>query len=616
MKMRFSSAVPLFYFLMILASLFSSATRAGAQAYTNADGLVYESDGSNQAAIVGYTGAGGEVTIPDTVPSTNGMLTVTTLADGAFAGAESLSGITIPDTVTNMGNGTFANCTNLVSASLSDVTSVIGDSDFTNCYSLRSISIPSGTSLGNEVFYGCSSLAGITLPDTLTNMGIADFAFCYSLPNITVPAGVAEVPYGAFYGCTNLTQVTLAGCSLIDDYAFYDCWYLAGVDFGPDLTSIGGSTFANCYRLLSVDLPNTMTNIGSEAFEFCVSMTNLNLGTGAISLQDESFSECVSLQSAALPFGMTNISPYSFYNDYSMTNVSIPGSVISIGMGAFLQCSNLTRLVLPEGVTSIGVTDTTSEGAFSQESKLASVSLPQSLTSIGFEAFSGDGLTNIVVPPNATTIGQYAFAACPNLSAATLPDGLPSIPAYLFLNCYSLSRLVLPPGITNVGTLAFFQTSIPSITIPDGVSGIGEDAFGLDAHMTNVCFQGNAPTDGGTIFVGDPLPQVYYVNGTTGWSSTFSDVNTAPCPECGSLDAAPIAILGIAPNGPNVFLRVNSIYSSWTNRLLVSTNASLPLSQWTPVATNVISTNGIFTITVTNGINSTMPHRFFILKSF
>jgi hypothetical protein len=53
-------------------------------------------------------------------------------------------------------------------------------------------------------------------------------------------------------------------------------------------------------------------------------------------------------------------------------------------------------------------------------------------------------------------------------------------------------------------------------------------------------------------------------------------------------------------------------FANATFYLLGSSNATLPLSQWTSLATNVFSTNGSFD--VTNTINSGAPQQFFIIQ--
>jgi len=55
--------------------------------------------------------------------------------------------------------------------------------------------------------------------------------------------------------------------------------------------------------------------------------------------------------------------------------------------------------------------------------------------------------------------------------------------------------------------------------------------------------------------------------------------------------------------------------SGATCYLLTSTNLALPLNRWTPVATNVLTASGGFTITATNAVVPGVPHRFYILKT-
>ena len=62
-----------------------------------------------------------------------------------------------------------------------------------------------------------------------------------------------------------------------------------------------------------------------------------------------------------------------------------------------------------------------------------------------------------------------------------------------------------------------------------------------------------------------------------------------------------------------VFSGVNGL-SGGTYSVMTSTNLTLPLSQWTRVATNVLSANGNFTITVTNAVNSGASQQFYMLQ--
>jgi hypothetical protein len=68
-------------------------------------------------------------------------------------------------------------------------------------------------------------------------------------------------------------------------------------------------------------------------------------------------------------------------------------------------------------------------------------------------------------------------------------------------------------------------------------------------------------------------------------------------------------------SGANLVLNAINGQSGGTYYLLMSTNLALLLSQWTPLATNVLSANGNFTITATNTVAPNVPQRFYILET-
>ena len=74
------------------------------------------------------------------------------------------------------------------------------------------------------------------------------------------------------------------------------------------------------------------------------------------------------------------------------------------------------------------------------------------------------------------------------------------------------------------------------------------------------------------------------------------------------------SIVGISLSGTNLVLNGTNGLASGTYRVLTSTNAVLPLNQWTPVATNMLSASGAFSITATNAVNHNDARRFFILQ--
>jgi PKD repeat protein len=76
----------------------------------------------------------------------------------------------------------------------------------------------------------------------------------------------------------------------------------------------------------------------------------------------------------------------------------------------------------------------------------------------------------------------------------------------------------------------------------------------------------------------------------------------------------PPAITSISLSGTNLLLNGANAVSGLTFYVLASTNLALPLSQWTPVSTNLWSANGRFNLTVTNAVNPRVPQLFYLLQ--
>ena len=69
----------------------------------------------------------------------------------------------------------------------------------------------------------------------------------------------------------------------------------------------------------------------------------------------------------------------------------------------------------------------------------------------------------------------------------TVPDGVTSIGDSAFRVCSSLTSITIPDSVTNIGDSAFaFCSSLTSITIPDGVTSIGDSAFRACSSLTSI----------------------------------------------------------------------------------------------------------------------------------
>ena len=144
-------------------------------------------------------------------------------------------------------------------------------------------------------------------------------------------------------------------------------------------------------------------------------------------------------------------------------------------------------LVIGEGVTSIG------DFAFYKCSDLTSVAIPGSVTSIGDGAFSScSSLTSVTIPNSVTSIGDSAFNQCSSLTSVTIPDSVSSIGDRAFAICDSLTSVTIPGSVTSIGASAFSScSSLTSVTIQEGVASIGDSAFRECRNLEYVSIPGS-----------------------------------------------------------------------------------------------------------------------------
>ena len=228
--------------------------------------------------LVSYSGAGGDVTVPDGV---------TIIGEGAFKGCATLTSLTLPNGVIEIGKGVFEDCTSLARISLCDALRVIGPRAFRNCAALRAIDLPERLEvIGEFAFEGCKRLEEIVLPDKLRQLGgVIEpgdqhiFKDCTALKRAVLPEGMTELGASMFAGCTALEELVLPSTlTSIASGALSGCTALKSLTLPSNLAKIAGDALANCPRLY-VQLP-----FGSPAESACktagVSYTYVGAPTG------------------------------------------------------------------------------------------------------------------------------------------------------------------------------------------------------------------------------------------------------------------------------------------------------------------------------------------------
>ena len=87
-------------------------------------------------------------------------------------------------------------------------------------------------------------------------------------------------------------------------------------------------------------------------------------------------------------------------------------------------------------------------------------------------------IKEIVLNKGVTSVGEYAFSNCKNLTKLSMPEGITEIGKAAFMSCDKLGNFVMPSTVTAIYSSAFsYCYSLTNITFPNSLSFMGEGAF-------------------------------------------------------------------------------------------------------------------------------------------
>lgn len=146
---------------------------------------------------------------------------------------------------------------------------------------------------------------------------------------------------------------------------------------------------------------------------------------------------------------------------------------------------------------------------------LTSITMPRGITSIGTYGFFGCmSLASITLPSGMTSIESYGFSGCSGLKAAMIPNSVTSIVSNAFANGRVIRSVMIPGNVTSIES-AIFQScdSLTCLTIPSGVATIKGNAFFNCYSLAEMHFKPTAPPTviASNAFSGIPADCVIYV---------------------------------------------------------------------------------------------------------
>lgn len=410
----------------------------------------------------------------------------------------------------------------ILTVSLSDGLTGIGNFAFSGCSGLTELLFPvSLTAIGDEILSGCSELYIVYYPGTEAqwsavslgdrNEDLLNASLLFSAdPTATVASGTCgdnlrwRLDTGGnfiVFGSGAMTDYPIGGSVPWRNYSST----IRTITLPKGLTSIGSYAFFNCTEVTRISIPDSVTAIGRWTFLDCTGLTDLSLPDGLTSIGEYAFYGCAGLTSISIPSSVTAIGTFAFaYSCFS--SIVIPEGVTAIGDHAFAYCHELTDINIPDSVTSIGYQ------GFADTPRLRSIAIPGSVVSIGEYAFWRSGLTEITVPHGTVSICGNAFQDCESLTSVTISDTVTAIDSSAFEYCGSVSDLTVDANnpaycaVDNIlytkdmKTLVICLSSETALTIPDGVTAIGDHAFYNRRDLTDLTLPGSVAAIGDFAF--------------------------------------------------------------------------------------------------------------------
>ncbi len=360
-------------------------------------------------------------------------------------------------------------------------------------------------------FDGCTALKQIILPGTLQTIQENAFKGCTALEEITIPSNVSTVGEGAFEGCTSLERFNGALASADRRYLVRDNHVLA---FAPaeliettipdGVTTINAGVFANNTVIKTVYLPSELTTVEARAFKGCTALPIIRFRTNIASIGEEAFKGCSALRSV---YSDAVTPPTVGADAFANCHSSLAAHVTFGNLEAYEASSVWNALNVTSGQPWNEIWYTTTDG-----------------NKIAFEAPSNtyiDG-KGVILFNNDLTNLNYSFRDYTTLTSMSLPDGITSIGNYAFYALPELASIILPDSLQSIGESAFYHcSSLTSITLPDGITSIGADAFQLCTSLASVNLPASLTSIGKASFYHTKISSISVPEGITSIESVF-----------------------------------------------------------------------------------------------
>lgn len=259
---------------------------------------------------------------------------------------------------------------------------------------------------------------------------------------------------------TNVAKLDLSQVTLVAGEEPYATVQIASSDVGMGKTT---ATFfiSETYR---IETSTSATSLGGTNITQKIWCDDL-AGAFAITKASDArppYTEII------LPKYLTKVGNYTFFGNTNIENVGLPENAKVIGTYSFGGASKLTGFTLTDKI------ETIEDGAFSGTG-LTELVLPRSLSKIGKEAFSNSKLTCSLDFSHVAEIGEAAFRYV-KLTGELNLQGLKEIPNYAF-QYGEYCSVQFSDKLESIGSGAFERSNITNVLLPSSLKTLDRTSF-------------------------------------------------------------------------------------------------------------------------------------------
>lgn len=214
----------------------------------------------------------------------------------------------------------------------------------------------------------------------------------------------------------------------------------------------------------------------------------------------------------------------------NITSVTIPANVTEIGSNAFADCTNLTSVTYGGDWSNLTIQSGNPAVEDAVNAQLFDFEFIPNNTAVIVKKYNGTA-ADVTIPSHykgkpVTMIDHAAFHDSA-VTSVTIPDSVTSIPDDAFAFCSQLTNISIPNSVTFIGFSAFNScTSLKSITLPSSLSTIQSSAFYNCGNLETIRIPVSVTFIGNYAFAGCPSSMtVTYPGSKTQWDAITKGSN-------------------------------------------------------------------------------------------